>query len=77
MFGGVRPGCNEIRAVLLADKGYAVLALAYFGGEGQPAMLDEVESLEIEYFEVIYVIIVISYFTDLKLCPCSIAWALQ
>ena len=52
MFGGVRPGCNEIRAALLADKGYAVLALAYFGGEGQPKVLDEVDVLEMEYFEV-------------------------
>ena len=51
MFGGVLPGCNEIRAALLASRGYATLALSYFGGEDQPVWSD-VKMLDIEYFEV-------------------------
>lgn len=50
MFGGVLPGCNEIRAALLASRGYATLALSYFGGEDQPVWSD-VKMLDIEYFE--------------------------
>ena len=53
LFGGVRPGCNEIRAALLASRGYAVLSLAYFGAEGQAKTLEDVEFLEMEYFEVL------------------------
>ncbi|XP_072032153.1 bile acid-CoA:amino acid N-acyltransferase-like [Amphiura filiformis] len=51
MFGGVRPGCNEIRAAPLATKGYVAFALAYFGGEGQPPKLEDTKCLEMEYFE--------------------------
>ena len=51
MFGGVLPGCNEIRAALLASKGYAVLSLEYFWAEGESKLI-AVDSLELEYFEV-------------------------
>ncbi|KAM7165808.1 acyl-coenzyme A amino acid N-acyltransferase 2-like [Macrochelys suwanniensis] len=47
MFGGVG-GLLEFRASLLASRGFAALALAYFAYEDLPSCLDEVE---LEYFE--------------------------
>uniref|UniRef100_A0A7M4FBV9 Acyl-coenzyme A amino acid N-acyltransferase 1-like n=1 Tax=Crocodylus porosus TaxID=8502 RepID=A0A7M4FBV9_CROPO len=47
LFGGVG-GLIEFRASLLASRGFAALALAYFGYEDLPEMLVEVD---LEYFE--------------------------
>ncbi|XP_006015541.1 bile acid-CoA:amino acid N-acyltransferase [Alligator sinensis] len=47
LFGGVR-GLIEFRASLLASRGFAALALAYFGYEDLPEILAEVD---LEYFE--------------------------
>ena len=53
MFGGVLPGCNATRAALLASKGYVALSLEYFWAE-EESQLIAVDSLELEYFEVIF-----------------------
>uniref|UniRef100_A0A673U8X2 Bile acid-CoA:amino acid N-acyltransferase n=1 Tax=Suricata suricatta TaxID=37032 RepID=A0A673U8X2_SURSU len=47
LFGG-RGGLVEFRASLLATRGFAVLALAYFGYEDLPEKLEEID---LEYFE--------------------------
>ncbi|XP_039399891.1 acyl-coenzyme A amino acid N-acyltransferase 1-like [Mauremys reevesii] len=47
MFGGMG-GLTEFRASLLASRGFAALALAYFAYEDLPSFLDEVD---LEYFE--------------------------
>ena len=47
MFGG-RGGLVEFRASLLAARGFAVLALAYFAYEDLPSDLLEID---LEYFE--------------------------
>lgn len=47
LFGG-SGGLIEFRAVLLANKGFAVLALAFFGYDDLPQSLEEVD---LEYFE--------------------------
>lgn len=47
LFGGIG-GLIEFRASLLAARGFAVLALAYFAYEDLPNLLQEVD---LEYFE--------------------------
>lgn len=47
MFGGTG-GLMEFRAGLLASRGFAALALAYFAYEDLPRALDQ---LDLEYFE--------------------------
>ena len=67
MFGGVG-GIIEFRAALLASRGFAALALAYFDYEDLPKVKDDSLNLELEYFEVIFVLI---YYFDkflLKYC---------
>ena len=46
--GGAEGGANTRDADIIASRGYAVLALAYFGAEGLPADLEEIP---LEYFE--------------------------
>jgi dienelactone hydrolase len=48
LLGGSEGGLHELDAALLANHGFAVLALAYFGAEGLPSHLVEVP---LEYFE--------------------------
>ncbi|XP_053253355.1 bile acid-CoA:amino acid N-acyltransferase isoform X3 [Podarcis raffonei] len=47
LFGG-SGGLIEFRAILLANRGFAVLALAFFGYDDLPQTLEEVD---LEYFE--------------------------
>lgn len=47
LFGGVG-GLIEFRASLLAARGFAVLAVAYFAYEDLPTLLEEID---LEYFE--------------------------
>lgn len=42
VIGGSGGRLNEVYPMLLADRGYAVLSLAYFNAPGLPATLDEV-----------------------------------
>ncbi|XP_072027919.1 bile acid-CoA:amino acid N-acyltransferase-like [Amphiura filiformis] len=51
MFGGVLPGCNEIRAALLASHGFAALSLGYFWETEEVSSMIAVEQLQMEYFE--------------------------
>ena len=48
LLGGSEGGLHELDASLLAARGYAVLALAYFGMEGVPPNL---VNIPLEYFE--------------------------
>jgi dienelactone hydrolase len=48
LLGGSEGGLHELDAALLANHGFAVLALAYFGAEGLPSHLVEIP---LEYFE--------------------------
>lgn len=48
VLGGSSGGAREPLAALLAARGYAALALAYFGAEGLPPKL---ASISLEYFE--------------------------
>jgi hypothetical protein len=48
MFGGAG-GLIEMRAALLASRGFAAFALAFFAYEDLPANMDRIE---LEYFEV-------------------------
>lgn len=47
IFGGIG-GLTEFRASLLASRGFATLALAYFGYEDLPCVLGPID---LEYFE--------------------------
>ena len=67
IFGGAG-GIIELRAALLASHGFAALALPYFNYDDLPKMKDLGFSLDLEYFEVIFVMI---YYFDkflFKLC---------
>lgn len=46
---GTRGGLNELRAALLASRGFVTLALAYFNYKDLPNRIDDVE---LEYFDV-------------------------
>jgi dienelactone hydrolase len=48
LLGGSEGGLHELDAALLANHGFAVLALAYFGTDGVPPFLVEIP---LEYFE--------------------------
>ncbi|PIS03442.1 MAG: hypothetical protein COT85_00220 [Chlamydiae bacterium CG10_big_fil_rev_8_21_14_0_10_42_34] len=48
LLGGMSGGMNEERAELLAQNGYTVFSLAYFGAKSLPATLNQVP---LEYFE--------------------------
>lgn len=48
LIGGSEGGIHELDAALLANHGFAVLALAYFGTDGAPPFLVEIP---LEYFE--------------------------
>lgn len=48
LLGGSEGGLHELDAALLANHGFAVLALAYFGAHGLPSHLVEIP---LEYFE--------------------------
>jgi dienelactone hydrolase len=48
LLGGSEGGLHELDAALLANHGFAVLALAYFGAPGVPPFLVEIP---LEYFE--------------------------
>ena len=48
LLGGSEGGLHELDAALLANHGFAVLALAYFGTDGVPAFLVDIP---LEYFE--------------------------
>jgi dienelactone hydrolase len=48
LLGGSEGGLHELDAALLANHGFAVMALAYFGADGLPSHLVEIP---LEYFE--------------------------
>ena len=48
LLGGSEGGLHELDAALLANHGFAVLALAYFGADGVPPFLVDIP---LEYFE--------------------------